>query len=169
VRVTLGFALSVLVLWLSQPTRDTILVGFAIALVGEAIRFWAAGHLNKSIEVTASGPYRWVAHPLYLGSTLMGMGLAFASGRLFVAIVVGVYLGLTLTAAVQTEEAFLSRTFGSRYDSYRRGATNVTSRGDRRFSLEQAIVNREHRAVVGLAIAVLLLTLKATYNGSFWR
>jgi hypothetical protein len=28
-------------------------------------------------------------------------------------------------------------------------------------------VNREHRAMVGLAIAVLLLAWKATYNGSF--
>jgi hypothetical protein len=39
----------------------------------------------------------------------------------------------------------------------------------RRFSLQQAIANREHRALAGLAIAVLLLVLKATYNGLFWR
>ena len=43
-------------------------------------------------------------------------------------------------------------------------------RGDaRRFTLAQAIANREHRAVGGLVLAVLLLCLKATYNGSFWR
>ena len=36
-------------------------------------------------------------------------------------------------------------------------------------SLRQAIANREQRALAGLAIAVLLLLLKATYNGLFWR
>jgi hypothetical protein len=32
------------------------------------------------------------------------------------------------------------------------------------FSLRLAMANREYRAVVGLAIAVLLLMLKAAYN-----
>ena len=32
-----------------------------------------------------------------------------------------------------------------------------------------AIANREHRAVIGLAIVILLLALKATYNDLFWR
>ena len=29
-------------------------------LAGEALRLWAAGHLEKGKEVTRSGPYRWV-------------------------------------------------------------------------------------------------------------
>jgi len=36
-----------------------------------------------------------------------------------------------------------------------------------RFSLAQAIANHEHRALVGLVVAVLLLALKASYNSSF--
>jgi hypothetical protein len=39
----------------------------------------------------------------------------------------------------------------------------------RRFSLAQAIANREHRAVAGALLAVLLLSLKAAYNGVFGR
>ena len=35
--------------------------------------------------------------------------------------------------------------------------------------MTQALANREQRAVVGVGVAVLLLFLKATYNGSFWR
>ena len=30
---------------------------------------------NKAREVTSSGPYRWFAHPLYVGSSIMGAGL----------------------------------------------------------------------------------------------
>jgi hypothetical protein len=33
----------------------------------------------------------------------------------------------------------------------------------------QAMANHEYRAVAGLLLAVLLLCLKAAYNGSFWR
>lgn len=155
-------------LWLAQPTARTLVAGTAIASIGEALRIWAAGHLNKSSEVTMSGPYRWFAHPLYIGSSLMGAGLALASGSLVVAVLVAIYLTATLTAAIKSEEAFLRRRFGDEYDRYRRAAGGVATDA-RRFSVARAIANHEHRAALGLAAAVLLLVLKATYNGLFWR
>jgi len=45
-----------------------------VAACGELLRLWAAGHLEKSREVTTSGPYRFTRHPLYMGSTLIGIG-----------------------------------------------------------------------------------------------
>jgi protein-S-isoprenylcysteine O-methyltransferase Ste14 len=169
-RVTIGFVFGAIVLWLAEPTRDTITIGVAIAIVGEGIRIWAAGHLHKSREVTTSGPYSLVAHPLYLGSSVMGIGLAVATGRAITAVLIAIYLAVTLTAAIKTEEVFLRRTFGDDYDRYRRtSATSVASENLRRFSLMQAIANREHHGVLGLAIAILLLVLKATYNGLLWR
>ena len=167
-RVTLGFVFGALVLWLAQPTPSTVAVGAAIGMVGEGLRIWAAGHLNKAREVTTSGPYRWVGHPLYLGSSVIGAGLAVASGSLTVTVLIAVYLVTTLTAAIKSEEAFLRRTFGDRYDRYRRGpALNAASPQAARFSLQRALGNHEHSALVGLVVAVLLLILKATYNGSF--
>jgi protein-S-isoprenylcysteine O-methyltransferase Ste14 len=163
-RVALGFASGILVFWLATPTRTTIAAGLAVALVGEVLRFWAAGHLYKAREVTRSGPYRFVAHPLYVGSSIIGAGLAVASGRAAVAGIVAAYLVITLTAAIRSEEAFLRRTFASDYDAYRQ--TGMVD-SDRRFSFARAIANREHRAVAGLVAALLLMTLKATYNGAF--
>jgi protein-S-isoprenylcysteine O-methyltransferase Ste14 len=161
-RVPLGFALAVVVLWLARPTPGSLLAGSAVAAAGEALRFWAAGHLNKSNEVTASGPYRWMAHPLYVGSAIMGGGLAIASGRLAPAVLVGAYLAATLTAAVRREEAFLRARFGAGYDRYRReGEVDVR----RRFSAARAVANHEGRAVAGLAGALLLLGLKAAALG----
>ena len=64
------------------------------------------------------------------------------------------------------------RTFGEQYDLYMRGLDERrgrASRERRRFSLAQAIANREYRAVVGLVIAVLLLILKARYTVVFWQ
>lgn len=170
-RVPLGFLFALLVIWLARPTGTTLLFGSAIALPGELLRIWAAGHLNKSREVTASGPYRWLAHPLYAGSCVMGAGLAVASGSVAVFALVAIYLGATITAAVRSEEAFLRQKFGDRYDAYRRGTgrPNDVAATTRRFTLSQARANREHRAVGGLVLAILLLALKAAYNDAFWR
>jgi hypothetical protein len=169
-RVPLGFVFAVLVLWLARPTGTTLLVGGSVAAAGELLRIWAAGHLNKSREVTASGPYRLFAHPLYVGSSVMGVGLAIASGSVIVAALIALYLGTTITAAVRSEEAFLRKTFGEAYDRYRQGSGARDHDGStRRFRLSQAMANREYRAVAGVVLAVLLLGLKAAYNGTFWR
>ncbi len=165
-RVALGFVFGALVLWLARPTVGSIEIGMSIAACGEALRVWAAGHLNKAREVTASGPYRWCAHPLYVGSSIMGVGLAIACASVVVGALIAVYLSVTLTAAIRNEEAFLRGEFGDRYERYRR--QGVVNDG-RRFSVAQAIANREQRALAGFALAVLLLILKATYNGSFGR
>jgi len=72
---------------------------------------------------------------------------------------------------VRSEEAFLRQKFGEDYDRYRRGdgkVQDMTAQA-RRFSFAQAIANREHRAVGGLLVAILVLCGKAAYNGTFWR
>ena len=163
-RVALGWVCAPLVLILAKPSRESIVIGALVGAVGEGIRIWAAGHLYKAREVTSSGPYRFFAHPLYVGSTVMGAGLALASANLIAAGLIGAYLLVTLQAAVRNEEAFLRRTFGEQYELYKQQRVVNTSR---RFSASQAIANREYRAVIGLAAAMLLLVLKATYNGFF--
>ncbi len=160
-RVPLGFGFGLLALWLARPTPASLAIGGIVAAVGESIRLWAAGHLEKGREVTSSGPYAFTRHPLYLGSTVMGAGLAIAGSSLVVAIVVVVYLAVTLTAAMRTEEAHLTEKFGAAYPEYRSGRLDTVARP---FSLARAMRNREYRAVLGLAIAWAVLAVKA-----FWR
>lgn len=170
-RVPLGFGFALLVIWLARPTGPLLLAGSAIAFVGELLRIWAAGHLNKSREVTASGPYQWFAHPLYVGSSVMGVGLAIASGSVIVAALIALYLGSTITAAIRSEEAFLRQKFGDQYDRYRRGEAGGrdAAAATRRFSVAQAKANHEYRAMLGVVLAVVVLSLKAAYNGAFWQ
>src|SRR5262245_14420317 len=160
----LGFVFGALVLWLAQPTPDALLAGTAIAVLGEALRVWAAGHLNKSREVTSSGPYRWFAHPLYVGSSVMGAGLAVASGSALVALLIGGYLAVTITAAVKSEERFLRGRFGDRYERYRHGRELADGDAARRFSLGQALTNREYRAAIGVRLAWWLPVAKAAWS-----
>ncbi len=96
-----------------------MLAGGIVAVAGEAVRVWAAGHLEKGREVTSSGPYAYTRHPLYAGSTLIGIGLGVASHSLIVALLAVAYLAVTITAAIRTEEAHLTEKFGAAYPEYR--------------------------------------------------
>ena len=157
-RVPLGFVLGALTAWLARPTPRSLAAGAVLAGLGEALRVWAAGHLEKGREVTRSGPYRLVRHPLYVGSTIMGIGLAVASARPIVAVIIGAYLVLTLSAAIRTEEAWLGRAFGDAYRQYREGRGPAS---ERRFSLARARANREHRAALGALLVLLFLAWRA--------
>jgi protein-S-isoprenylcysteine O-methyltransferase Ste14 len=156
-RVPLGFAAAVMAVVLARPTWTTWRLGLVIALAGEAVRVWAAGHLEKSREVTRSGPYRWMRHPLYVGSSVMAAGVVVAANSRVVGVLVAVYMAATLTAAIRTEEAFLRQAFGDQYDRYQRREGEPMAR---RFSLERALRNREYRAVLGLAVGFALLALE---------
>lgn len=153
-RVPLGFACAVAAFWLARPTRASLTAGFAIALAGEALRLWAAGHIDKGREVTRSGPYRLVRHPLYLGSSIMALGFVIASRQMIVAAIVAVYMFVTLVAAIRVEESALDDRFGGEYSAYREGKAAPV---ERRFSFERVRANREYRAVLGLVAGMTVL------------
>jgi protein-S-isoprenylcysteine O-methyltransferase Ste14 len=159
VRVPLGYALGVVALWIAAPTPRSLAAGAVLGAIGEALRIWAAGHLEKGREITRTGPYAWARHPLYAGSIVMGAGLAVASHRVAVAVLAFAYLAVTITAAIRSEEAHLTDKFGGEYPAYRDGRVAAAARG---FSLERAIRNREYRALLGF-LAVLLLLLARMY------
>ena len=157
VRVALGYVFGALAFWFAAPTARSLALGAVVGALGEGLRIWAAGHLEKGREVTNTGPYAMTRHPLYAGSTIMGAGLAIAGNSLVVAVLVFAYLALTITAAIRSEEAHLTDKFGAHYPAYRDG---TATRGARRFSLERAIRNREYRALLGLVIVLALLAAK---------
>ena len=156
-RVPLGFLTAAVTLVFAAPTPRSWAAGLAVAAAGELVRVWAAGHLEKSREVTRSGPYRFTRHPLYAGSGVIALGIVIASRSWIVAGLAAVYMVATTAAAIRTEEAFLRRTFGRAYDEYR------ASRGEaipRPFSFARVMRNREYRSVAGLTVGFALLALK---------
>jgi protein-S-isoprenylcysteine O-methyltransferase Ste14 len=155
-RVPLGFMFAALAFYLAHPTTTSMILGFGVALVGEALRVWAAGHIEKGREVTRSGPYQFVRHPLYLGSSVMALGFVLASRSVLAAVVVAVYMLLTLVAAIRTEEAALDAKFAGEYSAYRAGAAPPVARA---FSLARVRANREYRAVLGLVAGMAILYL----------
>ena len=156
-RVPLGFITALATAILARPTWRYWAIGLLVAGVGEIVRVWAAGHLEKGREVTRSGPYRWTAHPLYVGSSIIAVGVVVAANSVWAALLAALYMTATLAAAVRTEEAFLRGRFGGAYDAYRRSEGADVHR---RFSFARAVRNKEYRAVVGLLIGFGFLALR---------
>ena len=163
-RVPLGFATFAAAFWFAGPSPTTFTAGAVIAGLGQALRVWAAGHIEKGREVTRSGPYRHVRHPLYTGSLLMGGGFVIAAASVWTAVLAALYFAVTYVAAVRSEEATLDARFAGEYSAYREGrATPASSPATRRFSVRRAfITNRELRSVAGLVVAFGLLAVRVS-------
>ena len=79
-RLPLGFVLAALYLAFGRPpTPLTLAVGGTLALVGLAVRAWAAGHIVKNDRLATTGPYAHTRNPLYFGSFLIAAGFAVAA------------------------------------------------------------------------------------------
>jgi protein-S-isoprenylcysteine O-methyltransferase Ste14 len=158
-RVPLGFLCAALALALVRPSWRSWEIGLVLAALGELLRVWAAGHIEKGREITRSGPYRFVRHPLYAGSALIGVGFALAARHPVVWGLTLLYLGITLTAAIRFEERTLDARFSGEYSAYRAGVAAPVARA---FSWGRVTANREYRAVTGLIAAFAWLFIRIT-------
>jgi protein-S-isoprenylcysteine O-methyltransferase Ste14 len=171
-RVPLGFILGALFVLLARPRTVTLVAGGGVALLGLALRAWAAGHIRKNSALAVSGPYAHTRNPLYLGSFLIGLGFTIAAGQpvlgiLFVALFLGIYLPV-----MRVEAATLGKLFGADYERYARSVPLFFPRltayrdektADTKFDAALYLRYREYQAAIGLVIAWGLLALKALF------
>ncbi|MGH9685187.1 MAG: methyltransferase family protein [Candidatus Acidiferrales bacterium] len=107
-----------------------LIFGFGAILIGlaAAIRTWAAAYLRSEVvhdsdlhadNLVADGPYRHVRNPLYLGTFLLSVGLAFLASRIGAAILV-VGAALRILRLIGREEADLGKQQGATYGEFGR-------------------------------------------------
>ncbi len=165
-RVPAGFFLAAVFLWLSQPSWISLAAGLPVSIAGLAMRAWAAGHLEKNLVLTESGPYAYVRNPLYLGTLAVAAGLVIASrrwelGLLFAAVFLLVYLPV-----VELEEQHLRKLFPD-YEDYARRVPKLvpaftpTNSEPKHIRWSVYRRNREYEALAGWLAGVAALCWKA--------
>ncbi|HEY6290530.1 MAG TPA: isoprenylcysteine carboxylmethyltransferase family protein [Terriglobia bacterium] len=165
-RVSLGLTLSIAYLGLAQPTIGLLVAGGAVALVGLALRAWAAGHLEKGASLATAGPYALTRNPLYLGSGLIGAGFAIAGRSVVIAVAFAALLIFIYAPVIRREEEFLRVKFGEHYRRYAEHVPLLLPRpgvrlaSAERFRWSRYKHNREYEAALGYVAAMGLLTLK---------
>lgn len=154
---------------LLHPAKDWKVwgAGVVIVILGEIVRFWAAGYISKDAVVATGGPYAFVRNPLYFGSLLLSIGYGLVSGLGWIGVLVLVALYLLFhLAAILYEEQFLKAKFGQPYLDYLARVPRLLpspwprTRGTGGFSWAQAVKNREPTSALFALIFVLLLSLR---------
>jgi len=103
----------------AKPQGAGMVVGIILVALGEAIRIWAAGHLQKNENLTVTGPYAYVKNPLYIGSILITIGFCILSDNIYIlaaATLAFCFHYIPYKKRVEAER--LKRIFGSRYEDY---------------------------------------------------
>jgi len=75
----LGALVLITLALISRPHPAFFAVGTALVVLGELIRIWGCGHLEKNQRLVTAGPYAHVKNPLYLGTLLIMFGFASAA------------------------------------------------------------------------------------------
>ncbi|MCA1849724.1 MAG: isoprenylcysteine carboxylmethyltransferase family protein [Acidobacteria bacterium] len=171
-RVPLGFLFGAAFIFFARPSLLTLASGGAVALLGLALRAWAAGHIRKNSQLATSGPYAYTRNPLYLGSFILGLGFTIAGGRLWLgALFATFFLGIYLPV-MSVEARTLAELFGEEYERYARAVPlflpRLTPYRDKRasqtrFDASLYLRYREYRAALGLVLAWGILALKAVW------
>jgi protein-S-isoprenylcysteine O-methyltransferase Ste14 len=97
--------------------------GAVVLIVMGTRRFQAAGtNIPPTLPTTAlvvDGIYRRTRNPLYLGTTLLYLGLVVAAGSIWAIVLVVPLLWVINTGVIAREERYLERKFGDAYRTYK--------------------------------------------------
>lgn len=123
----------------ARPTAESLLLGFALALIGEALRFWGVSICGSETRTTGAvgatnlvtdGPFGYVRNPLYVGNILIYTGIGIMSNALFpyLQIVAFLFFVIQYQLIVSREEEYLTGAFGEEYGTYIRNVPRFIPR-----------------------------------------
>jgi len=174
VRLILLYLLIGFLAWQSRPTPTTFVIGVVLAVLGETVRFWAAGHLLKSRELVTSGPYAYTQNPLYLGRIFIYSGfcimarLDFYLNLAVLVIGMGIFSFYYLPRKIRVEGARLARLHGDAWKAYFDEMpilfprlTPYQASVAAPWRTERMMRNREYLMVLGVGLICLLFAAKA--------
>ena len=167
IRLLLAWGSIPVLLLYSNMNDRTFRWGIILLIVGELIRFWALGFVEKKGQKLAmSGPYAFVRNPLYVGNFFLGLGVAVIVWNwillvLFFAGFLGIYTG-----TIRGEEKHLREMFGKPYEDYCRNVpsflpqlTPYEAPTKDSFLWSRIIKHHEYITVAGIFLMLMMIHL----------
>ncbi|MFN3693377.1 MAG: methyltransferase family protein [Ignavibacterium sp.] len=119
----------ILMIVFEDASVSSLITGFIIALLGEAIRLWGVSWAGSETRTTGkvggtyliiSGPFAYVRNPLYVGNILIYLGLGIMSYAMFpyLQFIALLFFIIQYYLIVKAEEEYLFNTFGEQYKKY---------------------------------------------------
>ncbi|MFB3883018.1 MAG: isoprenylcysteine carboxylmethyltransferase family protein [Armatimonadota bacterium] len=156
--------LGVIGLIIAKPTPGSTVLGTGFVLAGVLIRLWAAGFLEKGgDQLCIDGPYRYLRHPLYLGSFIAAVGFAIMMHVIWGWVIILPLFALLYLVQVVDEERHLRSVYGDAHSHFSRSVPalipwpgRAAQPHGRRWSMARMLKNHEHwHVLVTLGFAVL--------------
>ena len=131
--------LAAVILYNAQLANAYVLLGMALVILGESIRFWAvsyAGGITRTTKVGAAtlctaGPFAYTRNPLYIGNMLMYNGIvliAGASNILTMLMLTWLFFIIQYLLIIDLEEKTLTSLFGNTYINYKENVPRIFPR-----------------------------------------
>jgi len=170
-RIPASILMGLAIIMLAQPTLSSWLIGLALVVLGEALRIWASGHIHKSAQVTCTGPYAMVRHPLYLGHFLIATGFCITGDSLIAFIIVTISFFIIYVPTWKNEERNLTELFGSTYSDFMANTPALLPRWNRgifsgSFSWQLVSQHREWKHAAGLSAGMIGMAGLAFWGSS---
>jgi protein-S-isoprenylcysteine O-methyltransferase Ste14 len=151
----------------TTPSDLSTVIGGFFMVLGMFMRLWSNGYAIKMDKLTTSGPYAHVRNPLYVGTTLIFIGVLVMLQALWVGLAAFVVLGIVYTRTIRNEQKMLTDKFGQAFVDYCAKVPAMWptfvpyAAGDKwPFSWRRVWDSREHKVVLWLGVVVTLFHLK---------
>lgn len=158
----------------AKPNLPGMVTGIILIVLGEGIRIWAAGHLQKNEMLTVTGPYAYVKNPLYIGSILITAGFCILADNIYLlAIAMFMFCFHYIPYKKRMEGDRLRKIFGERFEDYDEEVPDYIPRWTP-YSNERAswrlknFFENSEEGIVLLNLAGILLILSRPYWGAIF-
>jgi protein-S-isoprenylcysteine O-methyltransferase Ste14 len=113
------------IFFVAVPTWENFRFGLIFVILGQLLRFWAAGSIGKyrgeivgAEKLVKTGAYAIARNPLYFANGLIGTGWSIISGWYVLLLFVVTFIIVYVLIIIPREEAFLREKFGDEYTDY---------------------------------------------------
>ena len=158
----------------ARPNLPGIITGIILIAIGESIRIWAAGHLQKNEVLTVSGPYAYVKNPLYIGSILIAAGFCILADNIYLlTIATFAFCFHYIPYKKRVEGDRLRKIFGPQYEDYDQKVPEyipqLTPYSDTRIAWQfRCFIENSEEGILLVVVAGILLVLSRPYWGSIF-